>query len=109
METWRAPGGIGAGRIATVIIVAPLTTLTAVGCGSKPFSSPQNAEPPVVVAAGDIASCASEGDEATADLLSGFEGTVVTLGDHAYPDGSVEDFGEAGASNPNRNLKRPPD
>jgi acid phosphatase type 7 len=91
-----------------VIIVAILATLTAVGCGSERFSSPQNAGPPVVIAAGDTTSCASEGDEATADLLSGFEGTVVTLGDHAYPDGSVEDFGERlGASNPHRSLRRP--
>ena len=77
-----------------MIIVAILATLIAVGCGSGRSSSPQNADPPVVVGAGDIASCASEGDEATADLLGGFDATVVTLGDHAYPDGSAEAFHE---------------
>jgi len=46
----------------------------------------------VVIAAGDIASCTSDDDEATARLLAGLEGTVVVLGDAAYPDGSVTDF-----------------
>jgi hypothetical protein len=48
----------------------------------------------VVVAAGDIADCAREGDEATARLVGDIEGTVLTLGDHAYPDGSAENFDE---------------
>jgi hypothetical protein len=38
----------------------------------------------VLVGAGDIASCASEGDEATARLLDEIPGTVFTLGDNAY-------------------------
>jgi acid phosphatase type 7 len=49
---------------------------------------------PVVVAAGDIADCAREGDEATARLVGDIEGTVLTLSDHAYPDGSAENFDE---------------
>ena len=49
---------------------------------------------PVVVAAGDIADCATEGDEATARLVEGIDGTVLTLGDNAYPDGSAENFAE---------------
>jgi hypothetical protein len=52
-------------------------------------------KPPVVgvmVGAGDIASCGSDRDEATAALLERVEGTVFTLGDHAYPDGTREDF-----------------
>jgi acid phosphatase type 7 len=48
----------------------------------------------VVVAAGDIADCAREDDEATARLVGDIEGTVLTLGDHAYPDGSAENFDE---------------
>jgi acid phosphatase type 7 len=46
----------------------------------------------VLLAAGDIASCDSNGDEATADLLDRFEGTVITLGDHAYESGSRAEF-----------------
>jgi hypothetical protein len=47
---------------------------------------------PVFVGAGDIASCNSSGDEATADLLDGIPGTVYTLGDNAYERGSDADF-----------------
>lgn len=47
---------------------------------------------PVVVGAGDIADCTSQGDEATANLLDGIPGTVLTLGDNAYEDGSLTDF-----------------
>jgi hypothetical protein len=39
---------------------------------------------PVLVGAGDIASCQSSGDEATARLLDTIPGTVFTVGDNAY-------------------------
>src|SRR6266436_4310111 len=45
-----------------------------------------------LVGAGDIASCSSSGDEATANLLDQISGTVFTLGDNAYPNGSATDF-----------------
>jgi acid phosphatase type 7 len=52
-------------------------------------------ENPVVVGAGDIASCQSPGDEATAKLIEGMpNATVLTLGDHAFEDGTVEEFAE---------------
>jgi acid phosphatase type 7 len=41
---------------------------------------------------GDIASCDSSGDEATARLLDGLGGTVVTLGDNAYDSGTATEF-----------------
>jgi hypothetical protein len=46
---------------------------------------------PVLVGAGDIAED-SPGAELTAQLLETIPGTVVTLGDNAYPDGSDADF-----------------
>lgn len=46
----------------------------------------------VLVGAGDIANCGSKGDEATALLLDRIAGTVFTLGDNAYPSGSLENF-----------------
>jgi hypothetical protein len=46
----------------------------------------------VFVGAGDIASCSSTGDEATANLLDGISGTVFTLGDNAYETGSAGEF-----------------
>ena len=45
-----------------------------------------------MVGAGDIASCSSTGDEATAKLLGGIRGTVFTTGDNAYPSGGATYF-----------------
>lgn len=47
---------------------------------------------PVLVGAGDIASCDSGGDEKTAALLDTIEGTVFTLGDNVYPNGTPRQF-----------------
>jgi hypothetical protein len=46
----------------------------------------------VMVGAGDIASCSSSGDEATANLLDNIAGTVFNLGDNAYDTGSATEF-----------------
>jgi hypothetical protein len=46
----------------------------------------------VLVAAGDIASCSSDGDVATATLLGHIDGTVAALGDNAYESGTAADF-----------------
>jgi hypothetical protein len=48
---------------------------------------------PVLAAAGDIADCTTQNDEATAALLGTMPGaTVAPLGDNAYPDGSAQDY-----------------
>ena len=58
-----------------------------------PPSLPPSPPPPaVLVGAGDIASCSSTGDEATAALLDTIGGTVFTLGDNVYDNGSTSDF-----------------
>jgi hypothetical protein len=47
----------------------------------------------LVYAAGDIAACDSTGDEATAALLDARpDGTVITLGDNVYPNGTAAEF-----------------
>lgn len=46
----------------------------------------------ILVGAGDIASCAVQGDEATAKLLDGIPGTIFTTGDNVYPDGTAQEF-----------------
>jgi acid phosphatase type 7 len=46
----------------------------------------------VLVGAGDIASCSSTRDEATAKLLDGISGTVFTAGDNAYESGTASEF-----------------
>jgi acid phosphatase type 7 len=93
MGSWQAIGGLGAGRSATVIIVTLLAILLAFGCA--PERPPRHPSGEVIVAAGDIANCSSEGDEETARLVGDIDGaTVLTLGDNAYPDGTTEDFRE---------------
>lgn len=54
----------------------------------------RNASDPVLVGAGDIASCyaGNVSDEATAALLDTIPGTVFTAGDNAYPDGTLDQF-----------------
>jgi hypothetical protein len=63
--------------------------------GSSSITVPAPPPPPgseVLVGAGDIAVCGSTGDDATANLLVGISGTVFTLGDNAYPNGSTSDY-----------------
>jgi hypothetical protein len=75
-------------RTATgVILTTVAVLLVAWGCDSEPTPSEG-----VIVAAGDIAKCSRQGDEATAELVEGIEGTVLALGDEAYPSGSAENF-----------------
>ena len=47
---------------------------------------------PVMVGAGDIASCSSPADEATAELLDGIPGTVFTAGDVVARSGTASEF-----------------
>jgi hypothetical protein len=52
-----------------------------------------SAADPVLVGAGDIVDCADlSGAEATAKLLDKIPGTVFTVGDNVYPDGTAEQF-----------------
>lgn len=60
-----------------------------------PVASPD----PILVGAGDIASCGGSGDEATADLLDaifagGVPGRVFTAGDNAYDSGTASEFAD---------------
>ncbi|MGH7515391.1 MAG: invasin domain 3-containing protein [Gemmatimonadales bacterium] len=48
--------------------------------------------PEVAVAAGDIATCSSNNDEATAALVDNIPGTVLALGDNAYLHGAPSDY-----------------
>ncbi|HUC41283.1 MAG TPA: PKD domain-containing protein, partial [Gemmatimonadales bacterium] len=46
----------------------------------------------VLVGAGDIAVCGNDGDEQTSALLDGIAGTVITLGDNVYNNGTPTEF-----------------
>lgn len=62
------------------------------GRSPGPTASPSG--PPVLVGAGDIASCDLDRGEATARLLDGIQGTVFTAGDNAYESGTAREFAE---------------
>src|SRR5205085_2458160 len=47
---------------------------------------------PVLVGAGDIADCTVSSDSQTAALIESIPGTVITLGDNAYPFGSAANY-----------------
>jgi hypothetical protein len=76
-----ARGRILASIYATVSLVALLV----------PFATASAADP-VLVGAGDIASCSRTQDEATAKLLDGIAGTVMAVGDNAYENGSATEY-----------------
>ncbi|HUQ43240.1 MAG TPA: metallophosphoesterase [Candidatus Limnocylindria bacterium] len=57
-----------------------------------PTSVPTAPPPAVLVGAGDIASCSSSGDEATAAVLATVSGTVFTLGDNVYDNGTPTEY-----------------
>ena len=61
---------------------------------ARAYPDPRAAEKnAVLVGAGDISDCADpSGAEATAKLLDQLPGTVMAVGDLAYPDGSKENF-----------------
>lgn len=64
--------------------------------GAKSASSAakqSSGDDPVLIGAGDIADCTEiSGAEATAKLLEANPGTVMAIGDLAYPDGTKENF-----------------
>ena len=67
MGNWQLIRGVAASkrRTATGVVVATVAVLLlAVGCDSQLTPSAEE-----VVAAGDIANCGTEGDEATAELV----------------------------------------
>jgi hypothetical protein len=71
-----------------------------------PASPVAAADDPVLVGAGDIGNCSSSGDEATGTLLDGIPGTVIALGDLAYPNGSTVNFRDCYAPSWGRHRDR---
>jgi ABC-type transporter MlaC component len=59
--------------------------------GQRPGGEPRSGGV-TLVGAGDIASCGSDGDEATAELIDRIDGVVFTVGDHAYESGNAIEF-----------------
>jgi hypothetical protein len=77
-----------------VLVGMGLAMLLLVGVlgSAQSVSAQDSMDDQVLVGAGDIASCGRTGDEATASLLEGINGTVATLGDNAYESGTSAEF-----------------
>ena len=75
-----------------VVALPVMVAATVAALGMYAGSSSKAATSPVLVGAGDIATCRGEGDEATARLLENVPGTVFTAGDNAYTNGTAEAF-----------------
>ena len=90
--------GVAAGTAtirATAGSVSGSSTITVV-------SSPPPSDDPVIVGAGDIASCSST----TATLLDNIAGTVITLGDNAYSNGTATEYTNCYGPSWGRHLAR---
>ena len=97
MGTYYAPTfGVGVGEYEEDRSIArfqPLAVLLA--CTTAVLAAAPSVEQTTtvtLVGAGDIASCSSDLDKVTADVLAQVSGTVFTLGDNVYPDGTATQF-----------------
>ena len=83
-------------RLSNWILLCSLaaTGLAVTACGgeSDPIEPPGALPAETILAAGNIATCGTTNDEATAGLLDTLSGTVFTLGDNAFPDGTLEEY-----------------
>jgi hypothetical protein len=68
--------------------------------------NPGSTEAEVFVGAGDIASCTRVRDEETANLLDTIPGTVYTVGDNAYPSGTLAEYNNCYEPNWGRHKAR---
>ena len=92
------------GRLIILLLLIGLLTVTVLlilnNPGPQPATPPLTGDKPVVlVGAGDIAECGTQGDEATAALIDGViaehsDAVVFTSGDNAYDGGLPEEFDE---------------
>jgi acid phosphatase type 7 len=81
----RKPVTLLASISLAVLLACVLTVLTAIpGAGQTTTVT--------LVGAGDIASCSYSRDQATANVVANVAGTVYTLGDNVYPDGTAAQF-----------------
>ena len=79
----------------TVLVVGSMATAMLVACVAAVLTAVPGASQTrtvTLVGAGDIAGCDFKADRKTARLLGKIPGTVFTLGDSAYPDGTRAQF-----------------
>jgi hypothetical protein len=91
-----AVAGCGSGPTGAATTPSPAASSAPSAPSAGPTDTPSPTPPPdpVLLAAGDIAQCSEEGDEATAAILARYpDATVQTLGDNAYNSGTPRQFG----------------
>lgn len=89
--------------------IATITASAGESTGSATLSvlEPGQAETEILLAAGDIATCTNDFDEATAKILDANpSGIVAPLGDNAYVDGSAIEFANCYGPTWGRHLNR---
>jgi hypothetical protein len=87
-----ALSSVGLRRIFTVVPVVTILTTLLLASLSPASVRVAEAADPVLVGAGDIASCRNDDDEATAKLLDTIAGTVFTAGDNVDASGNTKEF-----------------
>ncbi len=78
-----------------LVVVMVLVSVAACSVARVRPAVPQRVDAgadPVLIAAGDIASCSATGDTATAAILDTLSGTIATLGDNVYDSGTAAEF-----------------
>ena len=114
--SWATVGPTGArtataskpgGGIGVLLALRPAVPPTPPPTSPPPTSPPPPDGDPVLVGAGDIAACADlTGAKATAALLDRIDGTVFTLGDNAYINGTAAEFRDCYEPNWGRHRAR---
>ena len=98
---WSKDGNRAAATSSRTTTASPSASPSATPTpGSTPEPTPAPTEPPtpepaaeaILVGVGDIASCDSDGDDATSALLDSIPGTVFIPGDIAYEEGTPAQF-----------------
>src|ERR671910_3702729 len=83
------------GMSKTVLAVGAMTSAMGLACMATVLTAVPGASQTrtvTLVGAGDIAGCDFKQDRKTARLLGKIPGTVFTLGDNVYPDGTSKQF-----------------
>jgi hypothetical protein len=96
-------------RLPSILLCSVLTTgVVVVGCGgdSGPVEPTGPLPAETILVAGNIATCGTTNDEATATLLESLPGTIFTLGDNAFPNGSAEAYRDCYAPSWGRHKAR---
>jgi hypothetical protein len=98
-RTARSTGELRASVLVAVALSVSVFLSVFFGIPEESASAHEVATDPVLIGAGDIATCNGTGDEDTVDLITNIASdnadgrtTVFTAGDNVYPDGTDEDF-----------------